>query len=149
MARLAGIIHSYTIETGIFRYRVTHDNKNNLEDKNINFMIEEYAYESLKETEKDLISQNKYFGMQLLISILDLVSKNPYSKFTAETLNTYRKEIASQLIQNEERFKLLDVKAYQKTKMIAKYIKESFQDKYNRQWSWLGADQLLAPVQWP
>jgi len=61
-----------------------------------------------------------------MVSILDMIRKNPYSRFDYETMDSICKEICSKLLQSEDRFKLMDIKAYQKSKSIQSYIKTCF-----------------------
>jgi hypothetical protein len=75
---------------------------------------------------------NYELGENILVSILDVVEKNPYSRIPNsehKTLEALRRSLATELLQEEERFKMLDLKAYQKTKSITRYIQEAFIDK--------------------
>lgn len=71
------------------------------------------------------IRDNMRLGEGLMISILDLFQKNPYTRINnlPQALELYRKDIAQGLFQNEERFKQIDVKAYQKVRNISKFCK--------------------------
>ena len=55
--------------------------------------------------------------------------------------------MATEIFQEEERFKMLDLKAYQKTKNITKHIQDAFTDKIERKWLYFVDD--LAAMQWP
>ena len=39
---------------------------------------------------------------------------------------------------------MLDIKAYAKVKNIVRFCQEEFENKYDRQWAWLGTDSFLA-----
>ena len=58
-----------------------------------------------------------------MVSILDMTKKNPYCRLADDFNETYCKDLSLKLFQNEERFKLLDIKAYQKCKLISQLIK--------------------------
>lgn len=62
-------------------------------------------------------------------------------------MENVRKNIANSIFQEEERFKLLDLKAYQKTKSITKLIQEVFTDKMERRWFSIQED--LMKISWP
>ncbi len=63
-----------------------------------------------------------------MISILDMIEKNPYTRLNDSFVYNFCKELSGKLLQNEERFKLMDIKAYQKARSINEYIKNQFQD---------------------
>lgn len=88
-------------------------------------------------------------GSQILISILDILEKNPYSRFFDDTLENYRKQISQQLLQNEDRFKLLDIRAHQKSKMISKFIKEQFLIRYPKVWDFIANNKQFVGIEWP
>ena len=67
-----------------------------------------------------IIIDNMMLGSSLLISLLDILEKNPFTRLTQEEIVKLRKDLSQDLLQKEERFKLLDLKAYQKCKNIAK-----------------------------
>lgn len=55
--------------------------------------------------------------------MLDSVDKNPYSRLnnsTFKTIDGARRAVAGQLLQDEERFRRTDVRAYQKVRSIDK-----------------------------
>ena len=70
-----------------------------------------------------------------MISLLDMVNKNPFSRFKDNAKQSIVKQIALKLLQNEERFKLMDIKANQKVKMIHQFIKNKFEDPLNKEWN--------------
>ena len=43
----------------------------------------------------------------------------------------------------------MDIKAYQKNKMINKFIKEQFSVKYPKIWEYLSTDNQFSTVSWP
>ena len=93
---------------------------------------------------------NYQLGESILITILDVVDKNPYTRILNSehhSLESMRKSLATEIFQEEERFKMLDLKAYQKTKNIIKYIQEVFTDKIERKWVYYLDD--LAAIIWP
>lgn len=67
-----------------------------------------------------IIIDNMMLGSSLIISLLDILEKNPFTRLTQEEIVKLRKDLSQDLLQKEERFKLLDLKAYQKCKNIAK-----------------------------
>lgn len=63
-------------------------------------------------------------GEETMITILDLVEKNPYSRLQSsqyKDIGSLRRSIAALMLQEDDRFRKLDVKAYQKVKMIDKH----------------------------
>lgn len=63
-----------------------------------------------------IVAENKRLGKALMISILDMVQKNPYSRLKEGFNANYFKEKPAKLLANEERFKLMDMRAYSKAK---------------------------------
>ncbi len=61
-----------------------------------------------------------------------MIRKNPYTRLSEDFNDNYCKDLALRLFQNEERFKLIDTKAYQKCKMITQSIKQNIEDKLER-----------------
>lgn len=87
-----------------------------------------------------------------MVSLLDRVEKNPFSRLTNSSfknLENLRKALAFEVLNNEERFKMLDIKAYQKVKFISKYSNEAFSDKINKKWSFIYSDNEFQSIQWP
>lgn len=76
-------------------------------------------------------------GRGVLISILDRVEKNPFSRLSKTVflnMEGLRKSLALEILSNEERFKMLDIKAYQKAKSINKCCYDIFHSKIEKQW---------------
>lgn len=44
---------------------------------------------------------------------------------------------------------MLDMKAYQKVKFIAKHANEVFTDKISKKWAYLQGDVEFQSIQWP
>ena len=53
------------------------------------------------------------------------------------------------MLQNEERFKMMDMKAHQKSKMILEYIRNKFEDPIHKEWNMVGLYQEINQVSWP
>lgn len=73
-----------------------------------------------------------------MVSILDMIKKNPYSRLSEEFNDVFYREASAKLLQKEDRFKLMDIKAYHKSKMIQSYVKTLFEDKIDREWNQTG-----------
>jgi len=58
-----------------------------------------------------------------MVSILEIVRKNPYSYLDEKEFDEIKKSMACRILQNEERFKMLDTKAYHKSKFISQFSK--------------------------
>ncbi len=67
---------------------------------------------------------NKQLGKDVLISILDMVQKNPFSRLFVEYHAVCVKQLIQKNNQKEERFKVYDLQSYSRCKMAAKIIEE-------------------------
>lgn len=88
-------------------------------------------------------------GKAMMVSLLDRVEKNPWSRLGSEeakSMEMIRKTLAFEVLNGEERFKMLDVKAYHKAKWISKYSGGVFLDKINRRWRMMGLEEELKGV---
>lgn len=88
-------------------------------------------------------------GRSILISILDMLKKNPYTRLPFEFNDNYCKDHSARLFQNEERFKLLDMKANQKCKMITHLIKLTIEDRLDKEWNLCGIRTEINVISWP
>lgn len=91
-------------------------------------------------------------GRAIMVSLLDRVEKNPFSRLpntTFKNLEGLRKVLAFEVLNNEQRFKMLDIKAYQKAKFINKYSNEAFADKINKKWGYTFSDTKFQSIAWP
>ena len=86
-----------------------------------------------------------------MTTILDILQKNPYTRYPniQQSLDLYRKQISQSLLQGQERFKLLDIKAYQKVRNITKFCKEEITNKNQKFWDYLANDKSICSVKWP
>lgn len=157
ISKMANVIYSYTVETAIFPYL---NKEATLPVSNSDFRLnQDYYFENPKvedlinryNIKNQLFLDNMMLGNALMVTILDILEKNPYSRFPnlEQTLENYRKEISQNLLQTEERFKLLDIKAYQKVRNIGKCCREEIVNKNKRYWDYLANDKLLASTKWP
>lgn len=48
-----------------------------------------------------MVSENKLLGRSILVSILDMIKKNPYSRLPDDYNESYCKELSLRLFQNE------------------------------------------------
>lgn len=84
-----------------------------------------------------------------MVSILDMTKKNPYCRLSEDFNENYCRDLSLKLFQNEERFKLLDIKAYQKCKLISQLIKSNIEDRLDREWFISGVSQQINAISWP
>jgi hypothetical protein len=78
-----------------------------------------------------------------------MIRKNPYGRFAEEGMDAVSKDICIKLLQTEDRFKLMDMKAYQKSRLIQSYIKSCFEDKIDKEWGICGVQTEFNAVTWP
>jgi hypothetical protein len=119
------------------------------EEKNRDFTYQSqesqeiYGFEPIYHVDFDhqniIVTENKILGRAILVSILDMLRKNPYTRLADDFNECFSKDHSARLFQNEERFKLMDIKAYQKCKMITQLIKLGIEDKLDREWNICGA----------
>lgn len=96
-----------------------------------------------------MVSENKLLGRSIMISILDMVKKNPYTRLPDDFNENYCRDHSLRLFQNEERFKLLDIKAYQKCKMITQLIRTNIEERLEREWQASGTAVEFNSLPWP
>lgn len=135
MYRRFNIIHSYTLECGFH----TPNTLNILpapKDPQLKY-LGEYKYTEVFETE-----QNQFYtpvsymnlGKAILISLLDVFDKNPYSRiYNSEykSLENLRKTLSIQIYQSSERFRIMDPNCLKKLRQTNDLIKDYYNDRFS------------------
>jgi hypothetical protein len=121
LSRISNIPHCLTLEVGL---HPTARNWEVAEVENVGFV----GYGGLGYVERaapqNMLEVCYEIGEETMITILDLVEKNPYSRLQSsqyKDIGSLRRSIAALMLQEDDRFRKLDVKAYQKVKMIDKH----------------------------
>jgi hypothetical protein len=143
ISKLYGVVCSYTMESSIFpaAYDAYIGKTVKFPERNTEFLLSPPDSQTLRFSplhsegqvhENVLVLENRRLGAAMMVSVLDMLEKNPYSRLKDGFVEGFCKELSYKLLQNEERFKMMDVKAHQKSRMIAEYLRSKFEDPLNR-----------------
>lgn len=146
--RISNVPHCLTLEVGLHptprNYEVTPP-----DNPDFKFQELEYVERPPSHSIQQICAE---IGAETLITLLDVVDKNPYSRIQTtqhKDVPSLRRSIAALMLQEDDRFRKLDVKAYQKVKMIDKLSQEYFADKNMARWAYLFHDQKFIRNDWP
>lgn len=147
IGNITKLVHCLAMETGIYKIDPLRE-LDQIDNKEFQF-----NNMGIQQTDaKGFLSMFHSIGEAMMISLLDRIEKNPFSRLTNSSfknLEELKRSTAFEILNNEDRFKKLDFKAYQKAKFITKYCDEVFSEKINKKLAFIDSDEDLQSIAWP
>ena len=155
MHRLAGVIHSYSLECGI----IAATRPNAVPGApNREFGIGEKGLVEEERTEPGMFDEEAYrrLGKSMLVSVLDVFDKNPYNRIYNATpyksMEMLRRITAFEVFHKDERFRMFEKYVYGKVKNINELIRDVLNSKlhYRELYNfYFYNDGELKSLEWP
>lgn len=146
--RTTGIVHSYTLELGFH----TCERRQLPAESNTNCKFKDGEYVSFDTPKEGLFTQCSFkeAGRALLISLLDIMEMNPYSRVTNDRdkdLCTLRQVIAKEIYEKEERFKLMDPALLRKMKNINQLTRQNQQAEMHLRFRFVNRESIMKSIE--
>ena len=114
----SGMIHSFTLEIGYHFSNTTQV----IQPSNTTFEVGKYSYIPSPKPQYKIFTPQAFIevGEALLVSILDSVGFNPYSRVVSsqhQNVGLLRRATAFAIFQSDEKFRLFDMKTYTKVRV--------------------------------